>query len=171
MGSAVGIRDGICKRQNLIVVAVIVLQNNIDKNFIALSRDHDRFWMKHLLVFAELFYKLFDAMLVKKCLFFRWIGALIHERNFEAGVKKRQFAQPRREPLKLKLRRDREDRRIWQKRDEGSGGLFVFDFADDGQFVGRFAYGESHVIDLAIAGYFHFEPFRKCVRAFCADAM
>ena len=77
MRSAIRIWDGISKWQNLIVVAVIVLQNNIDKNFIALSRDHYRLRMKHLLVFAELLYELFDAVLVEKCLFFRWLAPLI----------------------------------------------------------------------------------------------
>jgi len=33
--------------------------------------------MKHLLVFAELLYELFDAVLVEKCLFFRWLAPLI----------------------------------------------------------------------------------------------
>src|SRR5882724_7065490 len=136
MGSAVGIRDGICKRQNLIVVAVIILQHNIDKNFIALSRNQDGFRMKHLLIFAELPYKLFYPIFIEKCLFFGWVAALIGQRNFETGVEKCELAQPGCEPFKFELRRNREDRRVGQKRDKGSSRLFVFDLADDGKFIG-----------------------------------
>src|SRR5712691_8771767 len=89
MRSAIRIWDGIRKRQNLIVVAVIVLQNNIGKNFIALSRDHDRLGMQNLFVLTELFYELFDAMLIEKCFLFRRIAAFIGLRDFETGIKKR----------------------------------------------------------------------------------
>ena len=127
--------------------------------------------MQNLFVFPELLYELFDPMLIEKCFLFRRIAAFVRQRDLEAGIKKRQLAQPCREPLKLKFGRDRKDRRIGQKRDECSGCLFIFDFTDDSEFVGRFALGKGHVINTAIAGHLHFEPFGKRVRAFRTHAV
>src|SRR6266704_3633683 len=137
MRPAVRIRDRIRERQNLIVIAVVVLQDNIDKYFIALPRDHDRLWMDHLLVFAKLLYKFFDPVLVDKYFLLRLVAALVRQRDFQPGIEKRQFAQPGREPFKLKLSRDCENRWIGRKRDQRAGGAFVFDFADDFQLLRR----------------------------------
>ena len=127
--------------------------------------------MNDLFVFAELFDELFDAVLVEKRFLLRRVAAFVGERDFQTGIEKRELAQPRGQPLEFKLRRDRENFGIGQERDERAGGLLVFDFADDGELVGRFAFGEGHVIDLAVARDFHFEPVGKCVRAFRADAV
>ena len=139
MRAAVRIRNRIGKRQNLVVVAVVVLQHDIDEDFIALPRDHDRLRMNHLFVLAELLYEFLDAVFVEKPLFLRRVGALVRERDLEAGIEKRQFAQPGCQTLELELGRDREDRRIGKERDQRAGCLFVFDFADDAEFVRRLA--------------------------------
>ena len=52
MRAAVRIWNGIRKRQNLIVVTVIILQHDIDKHFVALARNHDRLRVQDLFVFA-----------------------------------------------------------------------------------------------------------------------
>jgi hypothetical protein len=49
--------------------------------------------------------------------------------------------------------------------------VFVFDFADDSQFVCGFAFGESHVIDLAVSRHFRFEPFQRAFVHFAPDAV
>src|SRR5205807_7785340 len=84
------------------------------------------------------------------------------------GIEKCQFAKPRCKTLKFELRRDCENYRVREKRNQCASALFVFDLANNSEFVGRFALGESHVVDLAVARYFHLEPFRKRVRAFRA---
>jgi hypothetical protein len=52
MRTTVGIRNRIRERQNLVVVTVVVLEHDIDKNFIPLSCDHDRFGVQDLFVLA-----------------------------------------------------------------------------------------------------------------------
>ena len=64
--AAVRIRNRIGEGQNLIVVAVVVLQDDIDEDFVALPRDHDRLRMNDLLVFAELLDEFLDAVLVEE---------------------------------------------------------------------------------------------------------
>src|SRR6202023_492560 len=83
MRTAVRIRNRIRKWQNLVVVAVVVLQHNIDKYFLALPGNHDRLRMQHLFVLAELFYKLFDTVLIEERFSPRRRAALIRERDFQ----------------------------------------------------------------------------------------
>ena len=127
--------------------------------------------MKDVFVFAQLLNEFFDSVFVKESLLFAGSPTLIGERDLQAGIEKRQLAQARRQPLKLKLRRDGENRRIGQERNQCAGDLLILEFADNGELVRRFAFGEGHVIDLAVARDFHLKPFRKCVGALRADAV
>src|SRR5207247_9663228 len=127
--------------------------------------------MQNLFVLAELPDEFFDTVLVKKELLLRRIRTLVCKGDFETRIEKCQLAQTRSQALELKLGRNCKNRRIWQKSDECACGLFVFDLADDSEFVGRFPFGERHVIDLAVTRYLGFEPFRDRVRAFRAYAM
>src|SRR5215469_15654333 len=103
MRTAIRIRDRISEGQDLVVVTVVVLQHHVDKDLIALSGNHDRFGMQDLFVLTELLYEFFDAVFVEKSFFFRRVSALICKRDFQARIEKRQFAQPSRETLELKL--------------------------------------------------------------------
>src|SRR6266496_4931336 len=127
--------------------------------------------MQNLFVLAKLLYEFFDAVFVKKRLLLCRVGTLVCKCDFEAGIKKCQLAQPRSETFELKLDSNCKNGRIRQERDKRTGGLFVFDLADNSEFVGRFPFGERHVIDLAVTRYLGLEPFRKRVRAFRAYAM
>src|SRR5438876_8851756 len=109
MGPAVGIRNGIGKRQDLVVVAVVVLQDDIDKNFVALARDYDRLGMKHLFVFTQLLHELFNAVFVEKCFFFGESSPLVRQVYFQPRVEKGELAQSGGQSLKLKLGRNRKD--------------------------------------------------------------
>src|SRR5436189_4558104 len=115
--------------------------------------------MQDLFVLAELPDEFFDTVLVKKELLLRRIRTLVRKRDFEPRIEKCQFAQTRSQAFELKLGRDCENRRIWQKSNECAGSPLVFDLANDSEFVGRFPFGERHVIDLAVTRYFGFEPF------------
>ena len=95
MRAAVRVRNRVGEAQNLIVVAVVILQHDIDKDFVALPRKHDRLRVNDLLVLAELLYELFDAVLVEERLFLRRIAALVGQRDFETGIQKGEFAQAR----------------------------------------------------------------------------
>ena len=77
MGSAIRIRNGIGEGKNLIVIAIVILENDVHENLLALAREHDWFRVNDLFVFPELFYEFFDPMLVEECLFLRRIRALI----------------------------------------------------------------------------------------------
>src|SRR5438105_5577362 len=106
--------------------------------------------MQHLLVLAELPREFLDAVFVEKSFFLRRLSAFVGQIDLETRIEKSELAQTRRQALKLEFRCDREDRRIRQKRDERSGCLLAFDFADDFKLFGRFTLGEGHVVNLAV---------------------
>src|SRR4029077_3698238 len=126
MGAAVRIRNRIGKGQNLVVIAVVVLQNNIDKNFITLTRDYNWLRMNDLFVLAELLDEFFDPVLVEKSFFFWRLVALVGQGDFETWIEKCELAQSGGKPLKLELGRDREDCGVGQERDQSASRLFVF---------------------------------------------
>ena len=86
MGAAVRIRNRIGERQNLVVVTVVVLQDNIDKHFVALPRNHDRLGVQYLFVFTQLLYEFLDAVFVKKCFLLWRIAAFIGQIDFETWI-------------------------------------------------------------------------------------
>ena len=55
---------GSSSRRKLIVVTVVVLQNDIDKNLVTLTRDHHRLGMQDLFVFAQLLNELLDPVFI-----------------------------------------------------------------------------------------------------------
>jgi len=85
MRSAIRIWNRIRERQNLVVVTVVVLQDNIDKHFVALARDRDRLRVNDGFIFAQLLHELLDAMFVKEQLFLHRIGSLIRQNDFQTG--------------------------------------------------------------------------------------
>ncbi len=127
--------------------------------------------MNDVLVFPELLHEFLDPVLVEKDLLLRRLGPLILERDLEARIEECELAQTAGEALELKLRRDRENRRVGQESDERAGRLLVFQLADDAQFLGRFPALESHVVNLAVAGDLHLEPIGERVDALRADAV
>src|SRR5690242_10437192 len=148
MRAAIWIRNRIRERQNLVVIAVVILEHHIDKNFVTLSSDDDGLGVQDLLVLSELPNELFNSMLVKESFGLWRVDAFISERDLETGIEKRQFTQACRQSFELKLGRDGENRRIRQEGDECARRLLVLDLSNDCEFVGRFAFGKSHVVDL-----------------------
>ena len=171
MRAAVRVCDGVGKAEDLIIVAVVILHYDIDEDLVALPRENDRLGMDDGFVFAELADEFFDAVFVEEGLLPRCITAFVGERNFEAGIEKRQFAQPVGQALEFKFRRDGEDRRIGEERDQRPGNLLVFQFADDFELLRGFPALEAHVIDLSVARDLDLEPIGKRVDALCADAV
>ena len=68
--AAVRIWNRIGETENLIVVAVVILQDAIDKSFITLPRNIDRLGMNDVLVLAQLPDEFVNAMFVEERFFF-----------------------------------------------------------------------------------------------------
>ena len=171
MRAAVRIRNRICEALDLVVVAVVILEDDIDEHFFALPRKHDRLRMDDLFVLAQLANEFLDPFLVDKSFFLRRIAPFIDEADLKAWIQKRQLAQPACQPLELEFGGDRENRRVGEERDQRAGLLFVFQLGDDFQFLGGLATLERHVMDLAFARNFDLEPIRKRVDTLRADTV
>jgi hypothetical protein len=67
------------------------LEHDIDKNFVALSCDHDRLGVQDLFVFTQLPNEFFDSVFVIKSLFFGRIETFIGEHDLQTWIQKRQL--------------------------------------------------------------------------------
>ena len=117
--------------------------------------------MNHLFVFADLFNKFFDAVLVEKTLAF--FSSFVFQYDFKPGIQESQFTQAVGQDVKFELRREGENGRVRLECNQGAG---VFRFADDLKFSHRHAACEFHIINHAVARHFHLEPVRKRVDTF-----
>jgi hypothetical protein len=77
MRAPVRIGDGIGEAKNLIVVAIVILQDAIDESLVALARDHDRLRMNNSFVLAELPHEFLDTVLVVERLLLRRRAAFV----------------------------------------------------------------------------------------------
>ena len=110
-------------------------------------------------------------MLVVERLLLRRRATLVSKRDFQPGIEKGQLAQSRRQSLELKFSSEGENRRVRQKSNECAGVLFVFDFADDAEFLSGFTALESHVINLGFTSDFHLKPVTQRIDAFRTHPM
>ena len=114
MRSAVGIRNGVGEAKNLIVVAVVILQNDNRQMTSSRCREmYDRLRMNDLLVLAQ------AAGRIPRCRPCKETSPFSADRfahptsdDFKPGIQKCQFAQSRGQSLEFEFRRDGENRRI-----------------------------------------------------------
>ena len=111
MRAAVGIGDRVGEAEDLVVVAVGVLQHAIHEHVLILAvnfarsfaSDRNGLGMQRLLAPAELPDELLDAVLVKKRL--GLLVALVREHDLDARIQKRQLAQAVGQDVELELGR------------------------------------------------------------------
>src|SRR5439155_6935158 len=176
MRAAVGIVHRVGVTEHLVVVAVVVLQHDLDVylHFLlsglhfCFFADRNRLRVQRFLAFVELLHELLDAVLVEKRLLLSIRNALVDEGDFEAGVQKRQFPQALGDAVGFEFGRIPENFRVGLEGDERAGAL---GFAGDFEFFDRFAALELHVVDLAVARHIHLEPLAHRVHALGADTV
>ena len=184
MRAAVRIRDRIGEAEDLVGVAVVVLQHALDQDVffdvlavlvlhLGLPRagqlDHLR--VKNRLAFAQFLDEFLDAEFVdKKGLFRLALDTFVGQADLEAAIEESQLTHARPEALEDKFRGG-ENLGIRQERDLRPGLLFIFQLAQDGEFLRRFALGERHKVNLAVSVNLGFEPFGEGVDALGADAV
>ena len=174
VGASIGIRDGIRETENLIGVGVVILQDGVDKDLVALARNDDRLWVKDCAGLSKLAYELLDAVLVEEGFVagtVLLVVALVGEDDLDAGVQEGKLAEAAGQALELEGRGDREDLGIGKEGDEGAGLLLVLQFAEDRQWLGGLTLGEGHEVDLPLAHDLDLEPGGEGVDALRADAV
>src|SRR5262249_26262496 len=96
MGTAVDRVDVVGKREDFLVVAVVVLDRNLDREVLLTSRfvEIDRLGMQNILVLVEMLDEFCDAAEVEKLMSLLSLGALIGNRDLDTLVEKGLLAQP-----------------------------------------------------------------------------
>ena len=174
VGAAVRIGDGVGEAEDLVGVGVVVLEDGVDKDLVALAGDDDRLGMEDRAGLAELADEFLDAVLVEEGLAagaVLLVVTLVGEDDLDAGVEEGEFTETSREALELEGDGDREDLGIGQEGDEGAGLLLVLELAQDGQRLGGLALGEGHEVNLPLAHDLDLEPGGEGVDALGADAV
>ena len=151
----IDVGNGVGVAQNLVVVAVVVLDHYINEHIVGLVRNHNGLGMHKLFVLAQLPDKLLDAVAIKKC--FRLVVlAVVNKSDLHARIQEGQLTQSGGKHVEIKFRRDCENLRV---RFEGHQGAGTFGFADDLKLAGGFAAFKFHRVHFAVAAHFHLEPF------------
>ena len=166
VGATVRVGNRVGKAQDLVGVAVVVLQNAIDKDLVLFRAQINRLGMDHLLVLADLPDELLDPILVVETL--ALLRSFVLQDDFQPRIQKGQFAQTVGQDVEIELRRDREDCRVRLEGDQRSG---LFGFADDLEFPYGHTTREFHVVNFAVTRHFHLKPVRERIDAFGADTM
>ena len=127
MSAAIRVRDGVCVTEDLIVVAIVVLDHDIHEHILGLVGDDDGIGVDDCFVGAQLPDELLNPIAVKELLG-PVVFAVIHQCDLHARVQERQFSQAGGQQVELKLLRDGEDLGIRFKHHIGTG---VICFAND----------------------------------------
>ena len=160
------------KRQDLVVVAVVVLQDDIDERLRRVCREITTgFGMNDLLVLAELLNEFLDAVLVEKRFLLRW--------STRSSVRVISSPGFRNASSRKRLARRSNLNSVVIVKIVGSGRKVIsvpvfFLFLTSPmtlELLRRLAALEGHVINLAVARDFDLEPIGKRVDAFRADAV
>ena len=97
MRSAIYRVDIVGEREDLLVVTVVVLQRDIDRERVFGRAGEffeiDRLRMKHVLVLIQVLNKFGDAAFVKELVFLLGVGALVNDRDRHAFVEECFFTQ------------------------------------------------------------------------------
>src|ERR1051326_7127648 len=164
--AALDVGDRARVRKNLFVVAVVVVDRDLGHDAILLLVEVDRLGVDRVFVLAQVLDELGDAALELERL--SLVVALVLERDVEARVEERQFAETVRHDVPLELARQRENLRVGH---EGDLGASRFRLADHRHLRYGFPALEPHVIDLSLALDLGLEPLAHGVHAFRADAL
>jgi hypothetical protein len=135
VGAAVGVGDRVGEAEDLVGVAVVVLHDAVDDDFLLAAGEDQGLGVEDFLVAAELFDEFGDAVLVEEA-FALVFEAFVGEFDFDAGVEEGEFAEAVGEEFEFELGGDREDLGVGFEGDERSG---VTGLADDLEPLGRLA--------------------------------
>ena len=129
--------------------------------------ERNRLGVDDMLVLADLLDELHDALLVKERLRLPFL-ALVGQRDGDARVQERQFAQSIVQNLELVLGGNRENFRVRHKGNLGAGLLCL---ADDIELLGSLALRKLDVVNLTVSINLRLEPDRQRVHALRADSV
>ena len=169
MSPAFDIVDRIGVGENLLVVGVVVLHRHIDHDgwgvwvafgILNVVAESDGVFVEGGLRAIEESDVFCDPVVELEGL--GLVVAFVGNRYFDSWVEEGEFSEAFREDFVIKIEGCFEYFRIRLKADLGA---CLFGFSDDGELFGGLAFAEGHLVDLAVASDFGFEPFGNRVYA------
>src|SRR5579885_806268 len=165
MRAAINRVDIICKGENIFRVAVIVLERKLHVHVFLVGFGKDRRGMESFLVPVQVFDEFGDPALITKFSFL--VVPLIFQDNCESFIQKREFTEPLRQRVVIKLD-GTEDGTVRKESDfrsaaVGLSGLF--------QRTCRLAESVGLLPGVLVAPYLQLQPFGQSVYNRYADAV
>ena len=157
--------DVVDEREDVLGVAGIVLQCNVDLYLVFVRGERDRIGMERLAAPAQMLHELFETVAVKEDLFLRFITPFVTDREGHAAVQECQFPETACDRVVIETGLD-EDLGVGLEKHLGAGPLGI---TDPLQPLGRDAALERHVVDGAVAGHPDVEPLGERVHHRHAD--
>ena len=167
MRSAIDSVDVVRKREDLLVVAVVVLHRHLDREFVRSVLEIDRFLVQRRFVAVQVLYEFGDAALVIEFVFFLLFFALVADDDANSLIQECLFTQPLREFVKAVNRRF-EDLGV---RLEGHFRSALVRRAGFRKRRDRNADVEFHFVRFSVTPNFELQPLRKKIHARNTDAV
>ena len=168
MGAAVALRNVVGEAQHGLVVAVVPPQRAFDAGSVAFGLYDDGLRDKRRLVAVEIFDERLDAALVAHLLALLDRVAHVRERDRDAGIEEREFAQPVLQRGEIELGHGEG---FFRRQKSDFGAAPVGYRADDGERCDGLAVAEFHEVLVAVAPDRELQRARKRVDHRYADAM
>ena len=168
MGAAVALRDVVGEAEDVLVIGVVPLHRDLDRDAVALGEDDDRLRDERMLGAVEELDEGLEAALIHQRLGLRLDAAPVGEHDLDAGIEEGELAQAMLERGVIELGH-REGSGRGQERDLGA--VAAVPVAGDFQRRVGHAVGEAHLVDLAVPPDAELQPLRQGIDHGDADAV
>jgi len=175
MGAAVALRDIVGEAENILVIAVVPLQCDVDDDIVAVAVNGDRLWHQRRLVTVEILNKGSDSAFVKQVDFLYLFMPCVAQYDVHATVQEGELAVTVLQLFKIKFGNFKRGRR---RKKSDSCALFYAGcivrrrgVPDDFQRAHGIPEFEAHIMLFAVAPDVEFQPFGQSVDHRYADAV
>ena len=167
----IGIWDGVCVAEKLLVVGVRVVQSNFHDHFVPRAFDHDRLGMDESFVLNKAVHKLLHSARVDDLQGSSSLLAFVDESEGQRRVDIREIIQAGNDTLGFEFDCFLENLRIRHESNQRARLLRGLDFSDHMELLlGRSPF-KRHRVDFSFARDFHFEPFGNSIDALRSHAV
>jgi hypothetical protein len=166
--AAVALRDVVGERQDVLVIAVVPFQRDVDRDVVAAAVNRDRVRDERCLGAVEPLHERRDAAFIIEVMFLALVMAFVSQDNADARIEKRQLAVAMLEPVEVEFG-NLERGRAGQ---EGNlGALLPFGLADNLERRNSVSVCEAHVMLFVIAPDGQIKEFAERVHDRDANAV
>ena len=158
MRPSIWIGDGVGITKELLVIAVIIVEPDLDDHLIPGSLDHDWLWMHERLVLRESSHILLHPARMLDLHRKRPVLALVDKGKAQRRIDIGEVIEPGNDALRFKLDRLQKDLRVGHEGDQCSRLLFRLNLSDHVEILLGRSPLKRHGVNFSVTGYLDLEP-------------